>query len=140
MIISELFGWRNHNLLTETVFDVLDDAHLPNFTETLSALVMYVTINNNRPGILQLKSFYLRDNKLFLDELSRIADNHPRDYETAREFVSRRGIDVAKQYVRRFFDAKQNNVDLAPQPRVQGAQMPQRPVGGDRGRMRIAGR
>jgi hypothetical protein len=143
MIICELFQQRYEMLLTETVFDVLDNVPpsncQPRQLRVLCALVMYVTVNNQRPGIIQLKSFYLHDNDVFLDELSRLASNHPEDYETAREFVSRNGIEASKRYVRKFFTAKQNNADMVPRPRVQGPQLPQRSVGGDVGRMKIAG-
>lgn len=145
MKIAELLTEYCRTILVESVFDVLgtipDSGVSDKQRETLATLVMYVVTNNQRPGIMQLNSFYAQDNEALYAELRRLMMNHPTDFENAQDYVLHRGITVSKNLVRQFFAAKQNNVDLAPHPaRPSGPQLPQRPVGGDVGRMRVAGR
>lgn len=145
MLIAEIFETWYRQQLNETVFDVLNDIppEAPSYQQmdVLQALVMFVNANNQRPGIMQLTSFYLHDNVALFAELKRLADNHPREFGAAREYIYRHGIVASKQLVQQFFTAKQNNVDMViPPARPAGPRMPQRPVGGDRGRMQVAGR
>lgn len=144
MKINELFGAFYGLMLAESVFDVLDSIpRVPNIreTNTLTALVMYVITNDQRPGILQLNSFYLQDDKALHAELQRLSTNHPTEFYRAREYVLTHSVETSKQLVRRFFAAKQNNIDLTPRPaNLPGPRLPQRPVGGDRERMQVAGR
>lgn len=145
MLISELLETWYRQQLNETVFDILNGipSKNPSFQqiEVLQDLVMFVTANAQRPGIMQLRSFYLQDDQALLDELKRLAINHPSDIVLAKDYVHRYGIVASKQLVQQFFTAKQNNADMViPPARPAGPRMPQRPVGGDRGRMQVAGR
>lgn len=145
MVLIDLLAALYNKTLVESVFDVLgtisDNDPTRRQYDILSALVMFVLTNNQRPGILQLKSFYSQDNNALFNELDRLISNHTEDFDAARKYVAQHGIQFSKNLVQRFFAAKQNNVDLAPRSIQQGEpQLPQRPVGGDRGRMKIAGR
>jgi hypothetical protein len=144
-VIQELLREHYNVLLLETVFDILDtipdvDPNLRQ-RDTLMALVMFVITNNQRPGIMQLNSFYARDNDALFAELKRISTNHPIQFELGRKYVLQNGIEASKRLVQNFFAAKQHNADLVPRPALpDGPRLPQRPVGGDRGRMKVAGR
>lgn len=130
--------------MVESVFDVLDAIPVkPSDKDIfyLSALVMYARANSQRPGILQLNSFYLQNNDALYDELQRLSTNHPGEFERARVFVLSHSIEHSKQLIRQFFTSKQNNVDLIPRPaKPDGPRLPQRALGGDRGKMKVAGR
>lgn len=144
MLIQELLLLTDRAVLVETVYDVLDTIPSENPTpqkqETLMALVMYVLVNNQRPGIMQLSSFYVKNNDALFGELKRLSTNHPIQYQRGRDYVVRFGIEASKRLVQNFFAAKQHNADLVPRPALpDGPRLPQRPVGGDRGRMKVAG-
>lgn len=144
MVISEIFERLNEVWLYESVFTFLDNISMPVSRigiRTLAALVMYIQINNERPGIVQLRSFYLNDNAAFLAELERISRQHPDEFRKASDFVSNTPNANVIALIRNYFEARQHNHDLVvPPARPQGPVLPQRPVGGDQGRMRIAGR
>lgn len=83
---------------------------------------------------MQLRSFYSQDNRALLDDLKRLATNHPNDIVLAKDYVHRHGIVASKQLVQQFFIAKQNNADMIVPPALPaGPRLPQRSVGGDRG-------
>lgn len=65
---------------------------------------------------------------------------HPDRFTKALSFVASAPITDVLALIRNFFEARQNNVDMVPPARPRGPVLPQRPVGGDQGRMRIAGR
>lgn len=143
MNLNELFASQHVTILRETVFDVLDSLpSTPNDREfyTLTALVMFVVTNNQRPGIMQLTSFYLQNNDALFAELQRLAVSHPREFAQARMYTQNHSIEHSKQLIRQFFTSKQNNVDLIPRPaKPDGPRLPQRALGGDRGKMKVAG-
>ena len=77
MLISEILETWYRQQLNKTVFDVLAGipSKDPSFQqiEVLQDLVMFVTANAQRPGIMHLRSFYSQDNRALLDELKRLA-------------------------------------------------------------------
>lgn len=90
MNLNELFVIRPTSILIETVFDVLDSLPaIPNDREfyALTALVMFVNTNNQRPGIMQLTSFYLQNNDTLFAELRRLATSHPKEFAQARMYT-----------------------------------------------------
>lgn len=144
MLISELFELETRFYLAESVYQILDGIHQPiakNTKRILAALVMFVQANDERPGIVQLNCFYTDDNTALIRELTRLTEQHPDRFAKALSFVASTTITDVLALTRNFFEARQNNVDMVPPPaRPQGPVLPQRPVGGDQGRMRIAGR
>lgn len=128
MLISEIFERLNELRLCESVFTVLDNIPTrPSLddVQTLAALVMYIQINNERPGVVQLHSFYLDDNTAFLAELKRISQRHPDEFSKASYFVSKTPIDKVIALIRDYFGARQHNRDLVvPPARPQGPRSP----------------
>lgn len=145
MNVTELFDAQYRTMLLESVFDVLDSIPLRGVEEfqvnTLAALVMFIQTNNQRPGIVQLMDFYRQDNVAMRRELDRIIKTHPEDFQRAREYVRQHNVADVKQYIHHFFSNKQHNNDLVPRSaRPEGPRLPQRPVGGDKGKLKMAGR
>lgn len=144
MLISELFALEYRYLISESVYQILDNITRPvveDDEQILAALVMFVQANNERPGIVQLNCFYTDDNTALIRELTRLTEQHPDRFAKALSFVASTHITDVLALIRNFFETRQNNVDMVPHPaRPQGPVLPQRPVGGDQGRMRIAGR